>query len=151
MNYPELAKLVQDHVLSLFRSEKDKSFVYHNSAHTEGVVRAATQIANHYQLNERDFFIVTTAAWFHDTGYFSDSKNHEAKGGEMATTFLRNNFIDEETVAAVVNCILATRIPQSPKNRLEEIVCDADLFHLGTDDFTENNKLMRKEAETRKG
>src|SRR5258705_337740 len=57
MNYPELAKMVQDHVLSLFRSQKDKSFVYHNSAHTEGVVRAATQIANHYQLNERDFFI----------------------------------------------------------------------------------------------
>ena len=151
MNYPELSRLVQEHVQSLFRSQKDKTFVYHNLAHTDNVVRAASQIANHYQLNEKDFFIVTTAAWFHDTGYFTDYKNHEPKGGELAAAFLRNNFLDEETVMAVVNCILATRIPQTPKNQLEEIVCDADLFHLGTDDFPEKNKLMRKEAETRKG
>jgi hypothetical protein len=30
-------------------------------------------------------------------------------------------------------------------------VCDADLFHLGTDDFPKNNKLMRKEAEAKQG
>ena len=151
MNYPELSKMVQDHVQSFFRSQKDKTFIYHNLDHTENVVKAASQIANHYQLNERDFFIVTTAAWFHDTGYFMDLKNHEVKGGEIAMTYLRNNSIDEETVRAVVNCILATRIPQDPKNKLEEIVCDADLFHLGTDDFAEKNKLMRKEAEAKKG
>ena len=151
MNYPELSKMVQDHVVSLFRSQKDKTFIYHNLAHTESVVKATSEIANHYQLNEKDFFIVTTAAWFHDTGYFTDYKSHEATGGEMAATFLRNNYLDEVTVMAVVNCILATRVPQSPKNQLEEIICDADLFHLGTDDFPENNKLMRKETETKKG
>jgi len=151
MNYPELSKKIQEHVQALFQAQKDKTFIYHNLDHTQNVVKAASQIANHYQLNEKDFFIVTTAAWFHDAGYFSDFKNHEAKGGDMATVFLRNNFIDEETVQAVVNCILATRIPQSPKNKLEEIVCDADLFHLGTDDFAEKNKLMRKETEAKKG
>ena len=74
MNYPELSKKVQDYVQSLFRAQKEKSFLYHNLSHTESVVRSASQIANHYQLNEKDFFIVTTAAWFHDTGYFSDAK-----------------------------------------------------------------------------
>jgi hypothetical protein len=39
-------------------------------------------------------------------------------------------------------------MPQSPANLLEDIVCDADLFHLGTDEFTERNKLMRQECET---
>lgn len=151
MNYVELSKKVQDHVQSVFRSQKDKSFIYHNLTHTQSVVKSASQIANHYQLNERDFFIVTAAAWFHDAGYFADPKNHEAKSGELATAFLRNIFIDEETIQAVVGCILATRIPQSPKNRLEEIVCDADLFHFGTDDFAENNKMMRKEVEARQG
>jgi hypothetical protein len=42
---------------------------------------------------------------------------------------------------------MATQIPQKPANLLENIVCDADLFHLGTDEFSERNKLMRKEAE----
>lgn len=151
MNYAELSKKIQEHIETLFHAQKDKTFIYHNLEHTESVVKAASQISNHYQLNEKDFFIVTSAAWFHDSGYFSDSTNHEAKGAELATAFLRNNFIDEETVQAVVNCILATKIPQTPKNQLEQIVCDADLFHLGTDDFDEKNKLMRKETEAKKG
>ncbi|MEJ0102540.1 MAG: Pycsar system effector family protein [Bacteroidota bacterium] len=36
-------------------------------------------------------------------------------------------------------------MPQTPTNLLEEIICDADLFHLGTDDFKQKNKLLRKE------
>jgi hypothetical protein len=55
--------------------------------------------------------------------------------------------VDEETTTAVKNCIIATRIPQRPANLLEEIVCDADLYHFGTDDFPFQDKLMRKEAE----
>ena len=151
MNYAELSKKVQDHVQSLFHSQKDKSFTYHTIAHTESVVKAASQIANHYHLNERDYFIVTTAAWFHDSGYFADPQHHEVKGVEMASGFLRLNGADEEMIKTIGDCILATRLPQSPNNKLEEIVCDADLFHLGTDEFTENNKLMRKETEAKKG
>jgi predicted metal-dependent HD superfamily phosphohydrolase len=151
MNYQELAKKVQDHIQALFHSQKDKTFIYHNLAHTQGVVKAVSQIANHYQLNEKDFFIVTAAAWFHDAGYFEDSKHHEAKGAEIANVFLRKYMVDEDVILSIDNCILATKMPQSPKNKLEEIVCDADLFHLGTDDFTETNKLMRKEAEAKKG
>src|SRR5690606_23499712 len=48
---------------------------------------------------------------------------------------------------AVKSCILATRLPQSPSNLLEEIVCDADLFHLGNVWFNSRDKLMRKEME----
>jgi HD superfamily phosphodiesterase len=151
MNYPLLSKKVQEHVLAFFHAQKDKTFFYHNLNHTQHVVKAATQIANHYQLNERDFFIVVTAAWFHDAGYFDDYNNHEIKGVEMATDYLRKQAVDEETITIISNCILATRMPQNAKNRLEEIVCDADLFHLGTDEFVEMNKLMRKEAEAKKG
>jgi hypothetical protein len=31
--------------------------------------------------------------------------------------------------------VLATQIPQQPKTLLEEIICDADLDYLGTDNF----------------
>jgi HD superfamily phosphodiesterase len=122
MNYAELSKKVQDQVQSIFHSQKDKTFIYHSLGHTQNVVKAASQIANHYQLNEKDFFIVTTAAWFHDAGYFSDSNNHEVKGAEMAAGFLRANGAEEQLVRSVADCILATRMPQSPKNQLEEIV-----------------------------
>jgi hypothetical protein len=47
----------------------------------------------------------------------------------------------------VKDCILATTLPQQPVTLNEQIVCDADLFHLGSDDFFARNKLMRKEIE----
>lgn len=129
-------------------SSQKHQLVYHNMLHTEQVVDAVRQIGSHYQLNEHDFFVVTAAAWFHDLGYYSGSGNgHEAKGAEIATSFLQEQGADETTIAEVKGCILATQMPQNPKTLLEQIVCDADLFHLGTDDFPDRNKLMRKECE----
>ena len=32
-----------------------------------------------------------------------------------------------------------------PTFLIEQIICDADLFHLGTDAFAEKNKLLRQE------
>src|SRR5690606_35903402 len=61
-------------------------------------------------------------------------------------TFLKDKNVDANMIDAIRGCILATKIPQSPKNILEEIVCDADLFHFGSDWFDVRNKLMRQEA-----
>ena len=45
----------------------------------------------------------------------------------------------------VTNCIRATRMPQQPLSIYENIICDADLYHLGTNEFLEKNMLLRKE------
>lgn len=151
MNYKELQLRTEEFVRSYFSSTSDERLAYHNVQHTERVVRATMQIADHYQLNEQDYFIVIAAAWFHDIGYFTNPVNHEAEGAVKAADFLKQNEVDPEVIAAVEQCILATKMPQSPKTLLEQIVCDADLFHLGTDDFASTNKIMRKEVELIKG
>jgi predicted metal-dependent HD superfamily phosphohydrolase len=147
MNYKELQLRAEEFVRSYFSSANDERLAYHNVQHTERVVRAAMQIADHYQLDDRDYFIVTVSAWFHDVGYFTDPAHHEAEGAIKAVDFLKQNEVSPEVIEAVEQCILSTKMPQSPKNLLEQIVCDADLFHLGTDDFTATNKIMRKEVE----
>jgi len=151
MNYFKLSKEVEEHVVKYFQSHRGSQLPYHNLDHTRGVVKAAMQIADHNQLNERDFFIVITAAWFHDVGYFHGVENHEKKGAEIAQDFLYRLDVDKETIQTICDCILASTLPQKAQTKLEEIVCDADLFHLGTDDFLEKNKLIRKEMENRKG
>jgi predicted metal-dependent HD superfamily phosphohydrolase len=147
MNYYAILEQVKEYLLSFFNSHADQKLIYHNLSHTQRVVSSATQIANHYQLNDRDFFIVLAASWFHDTGYYEDAANHEDKGAEKAETFLKDTGVDKETINVIKSCILATKKPQRPVNLLEQIICDADLFHLGTDDFFERNRLMRKETE----
>lgn len=40
---------------------------------------------------------------------------------------------------------MATKIPQSPKNLLEKIICDADLDYIGKENYTEISNLLLKE------
>ena len=152
MDYPLLSKKAQQYVNHYFEKNIPRQLPYHNKSHTENVVAAIIQIANHYQLNEHDFFVVVTAGWFHDMGYYlGDAAGHELNGASMAAGFLKETGVDEASIGQVKGCILATQMPQRPTNLLEQIVCDGDLFHLGKDNFGELNKSMRKEAEERKG
>ncbi len=136
---------VKKYIYSFYEAHEHSPFHYHNIHHTERVVEATKEIANHYQLNDRDFFIVVTAAWFHDTGYFVDAGNHEREGAELAMQFLKEKEMNASIFEPVGNCIRATKVPQTPHTLLEKIVCDADLYHLGTDYFSASNELLREE------
>ena len=147
MKFQQLLEEVKQYVVSYFDVHHDPELIYHNLKHTKDVVAAATQIANHYQLSDDDFFTVIAAAWFHDTGYFTDKHKHEEKSIEIANHFLKQQKVEAAVIDKIDACIIATKMPQKPTNQLEEILCDADLFHLGTDDFRDKSKLMRKELE----
>lgn len=151
LDFEKTTQEIIEYVRSFFQTNCGNDYVYHNFSHTQYVARAAAQIGNHFQLSKSDFFIVTAAAWFHDTGYFVNCEQHEIEGTVLAENFLKEKGIPEDFILKVKNCILATRLPQKPNNLLEEIVCDADLFHLGTNKFSKTNKQMRKEFEARKG
>jgi HD superfamily phosphodiesterase len=136
---------VKQYVLNYFGEHHDKDLVYHDLQHTKDVVANATRIANHYQLNDKDFFVVVAAAWLHDIGYFIDKLNHEEAGATVAGDLLKRFNVDAALIEQVKSCITATKLPQQPAGLLQEIVCDADLFHLGTEQFSDRNKLLRKE------
>ena len=98
-------------------------------------------------LSEEDTEIVTLAAWFHDTGFIERSQNHEDASIEIAKKFLTEQNYSNEKTEKIIGCINATRYPQSPKNILEEIIADADLFHIGTKDYNGRSDLLRIEWE----
>ncbi|MCD0488669.1 DUF5706 domain-containing protein [Pedobacter sp. MC2016-14] len=147
MKYLEVLDRIKTHISAQFHAHMDDRLIYHNLYHTEQVVKNTVKIANHYQLGDEDFFVVTAAAWFHDLGYLVEWKHHEDKGAEAAASFLNQLGVDSVLIEKVNACIIATRMPQQPHNLLEQIVCDADLYHLGSESFKERNKTMRKEAE----
>jgi predicted metal-dependent HD superfamily phosphohydrolase len=130
----------------IFQNKVSKSFRYHNLDHTQQVVRATEEMADYYQLTPEDRQIVIIAAWFHDAGFSTGhSKGHEAVSVQMATSFLKENHADPIFIEKVSKCIEATKMPQSPGTLIEQIVCDADLFHLGTDEFKTKNEDLRQE------
>ena len=52
----------------------------------------------------------------------------------------------KKLIDAIASCIMATKLPRNPKNLLEEIICDADTYHLGTKDFKKTNKQAFEEC-----
>ncbi|MBD1384416.1 phosphohydrolase [Mucilaginibacter rigui] len=145
MNYPELLRHIREYALAYYKTHANDKLIYHDKGHTEDMVAAAMQIGNHYQLNDRDFFIVQAAAWFHDLGYMVDIAHHEAQSAVLALNFLQKHNANDEDIDAIKGCILATQMPQKPVTLLDKIICDADLFHLGTDDFFKKDKQLLKE------
>jgi hypothetical protein len=110
------------------------------------------KIASHYPVDARSGYILLSAAYFHDTGHlYGFMDGHEKAGVDIMRNYFENCDIEEEMLMDIERCILATKWPVKPKGLLEEIICDADTFHLGTDDFPEMDKKVWDEIEMRTG
>jgi predicted metal-dependent HD superfamily phosphohydrolase len=146
--HSHLLAAARAHVTDIFLHKVKPEFVFHSLEHTEDVVQACSQLANHYQLNEEDRFVLLLAAWFHDVGYLAgQAEGHEEISAQMVTEFLARHQVEADLVHRVASCIRATRMPQSPVTLIEKILCDADLFHLSTEDFKARNSLLKQERE----
>ncbi len=140
-NTPLLNK-TKEFVAGFIADNFTEKICYHNIDHTLEVVNACENIGAHCEISNEDMEVVLVAAWFHDTGYYLGCENHEHASAEIATKFLNEGHVDPETIPKVVNCILATKIPQTPKNILEKILCDADLFHLASEYYFDKSELL---------
>ena len=136
----------QDFVTDLLINKLDKTIHFHTLQHTQEVMAGCETMADYYRLEDEDRFALMLAAWFHDTGYTGGkASGHENVSVELSTKFLNEHKVNQQVVNKVIGCISATRLPQTPHTLIEQIICDADLFHLGTSDFKEKNRLLREE------
>lgn len=142
----QLLQDAQAQVTDLLVNKLNKSIRFHTLQHTQEVVAAAEKLSHTQDLSEEDRLALLTAAWFHDTGYTTGiAKDHESASIQLASEFLAAHQVSPEFTAKVIGCINATRMPQHPSGTIEEMICDADLFHLGTPEFKEKSKLLRQE------
>lgn len=145
-NQFQVLSAAQEFVSDIFLNKVNKSIHFHTLQHTQEVLAGCELMADYYQLADEDRFAVYLAAWFHDTGYSTGrAAGHEDTSIDIATKFLNEHQVSPAVINKVIGCINATRIPQKPVLLIEQIICDADLFHLGTGDFREKNKLLREE------
>ncbi len=140
-----LLQTSRKYVESFLKENLSDGIYYHDLEHTQEVVEASQEIGIASKLSNEELEIVLIAAWFHDTGYYKGMENHEEMSKDVAEKFLKQEGVGESKIAAVGGCILATKIPQTPKNIMEEVLCDADLYHVSTRDFFTKSELLRKE------
>jgi predicted metal-dependent HD superfamily phosphohydrolase len=140
-------KQVEQYVTDLFEANKKPKLIFHSFEHTRNIVKRAEEIAAHYKLTEQEMLAVYIAAWFHDTGHlFTGPENHEEKSVELMRAFMETHLPDQELIKTIEGCILATKRAIEPTTLLQQIVCDADTYHLGTKEFKKTNKQVRREV-----
>lgn len=118
---------------------------FHDIEHTKHVVRAAEEIGEKEGLTKEELETVKIAAWLHDVGYTKSLEAHEESSVQLARFFLFQHGMDSARINTVIGCIRATKMPQEPKNKLEAVLCDADLYHLSQEYFDQISDLLRKE------
>lgn len=142
---------IELHVRNMFAIHMQPYLYYHNLAHTENVVKHTAALCNWYNLAAHNRFVIMAAAWFHDTGHlFGDIEGHEERSAELMAQFLGES-IPSIYLSSIRQCIMATKMPVHPMNILEMIICDADTWHLGTEDFMVEDDRVWQELEARKG
>ena len=151
MNFLPIINQAKDFVIKFIKEHPNKKIIYHTLSHTETIVELARQISIDYEQSNNDLIPAVIAAWFVDTGYYEDYREHEESSARIAEDFLRKVGAEDEKIKEVKNCLLATKMPQKPASISQRIVCDAVLFHLAADDFGDHNKLMRKELSLLQG
>jgi uncharacterized protein len=125
----------KEFILDKLSKELPENLTYHTLAHVLDVCNAAENIGILERITKYEMKLLLTAALFHDAGFINDSKLHEEESCKMAGRYLPGFGYTTDEIESVKGIIMATKIPQSPKNHLEEIICDADLDYLGRNDF----------------
>ncbi len=143
MKFEEAEKFIHNKL----KCEIPHSLFYHSYGHTMDVLNAANQLAEMESIIGDDLLLLRIAVLLHDSGFTVQSSNHEEIGCEIARNILPQFDFTEKEIETICGMIMATKIPQTPHNHLEEIICDADLDYLGRDDFEPIADSLYKELE----
>ncbi|NDC29783.1 MAG: phosphohydrolase [Bacteroidetes bacterium] len=135
------------YILEKLKNELPSNLFYHSYSHVMDVLQAAITYAEMENISEYETTLLKTAVLYHDSGFIVQSKDHEMLGCDMVKAKLPEFDYTEEEINRVQGMIMATKIPQTPHNILEQIVCDSDLDYLGRDDFWEIGNMLYKELE----
>ncbi len=134
MNKPNAEGAIA-YALTRLAAELPADMVYHSLAHTrDEVLPAAARLGQLAGLPEPDLDLLRVAAAFHDLGYAETQEEHELCSIRIAAQVLPAFGFASRAIEQVIGMIVATRMPQSPRNLLEQLLADADLDGLGRED-----------------
>lgn len=133
------------HIMKVLEKGLSPLLHYHSIEHTKDVVRAVERYALLEGVTDEGLFLLKSAATYHDAGFVENYDKNEPIGARMAEEILPKYGYSDQHISQIKELIFVTQIPHQPKNKLEQIICDADLDYLGRDDFHEIADRLRRE------
>lgn len=118
---------------------------YHDVQHTKNVIAAAEHLAAGENITGDELVLLKTAALFHDAGFLQNHHDHEELGCKIARKHLPEYDYTPEQIDSICRMIITTKLPQSATDHLSRLLCDADLFYLGSNAYTESAEKLFNE------
>ena len=146
MNYDK----AYHYLIQKLQEELNESITYHRVNHTKKVIESAIIIALAEKITADELTLLKTAALFHDAGFLVSIADHETHSCTLAQQYLPEFHYSTLQIATICSLIVATKIPQSPYDQLSNILCDADLYYLGEDEYTCEAENLYQELLTNK-
>jgi class 3 adenylate cyclase len=142
---------LQELMLNKLEKELPSYLYYHNVKHTIDVVTQAELIGIGEDVNDEELLLLKTAALFHDSGHILSYDDHEHFSTLIVREILPDYFYTQRQIDVICELIMTTKLPPQPHNKLERIMCDADLDYLGRSDMIPvSNSLYRELKEMNK-
>lgn len=132
-------------ILKTLERNLSPHLTYHCVAHTIGVLSDAILIATEEGVSPAELMKIKIAALCHDTGFMFTYKDHEEASCAYAIRVLPTYNIPGDDIIHIKEIIMATKIPQTPKDQCGKILADADLAYLGTEAYDNNSALLYDE------
>lgn len=129
----------------LLKTKLDPKYLYHNLKHTERVVKSTKELLDAHDLKDNDKEIILLAAWLHDTGYTTGTKEHEETSCDITNEFLTQEGCETQKIQKIIGCIRATKRFHEPQNIHEKIIRDADSSHFAQKSYVETSDYLKEE------
>ena len=134
-------------VEDMLKTKLSPFYYYHNVHHTLYVYDKVIEIGQQENCSEKEIALLKAAALWHDTGFINSYANHEKESCILAQRYLPEFGYPPADINTICRMIMATRMPQSPQNKAETILADADLEYLGSAGVEEKAEDLYKELQ----
>ncbi|MCF8233090.1 MAG: HD domain-containing protein [Bacteroidales bacterium] len=128
-------ELAKEYIVKRLEKELSPSLYYHSLSHIFDVYESATRLADMEDVSHHDLRLLQTAAFYHDAGMLVTYEGHEQASTEIVNEALPFYNYTPRDIERINQMIMATKLPQNAHQKLEKIICDADLDYLGREDF----------------
>jgi predicted metal-dependent HD superfamily phosphohydrolase len=117
------------------RQDPNKIYSYHDWRHVDFVIASATELSADLNLDEELREDLVLAAIWHDSDYGNGPIDHEVRSAALAAASLTEAGLSHTRISRIKELILVTKKGSIPMNELEKLIRDADLAHLGSEDY----------------
>ena len=136
----------ENYISALLGQKLAANFIYHNFSHALRIKKYADTIGKQTGLTADEMNILRICALFHGAGYVNSYEQYNEESMLIASAYLAGQGLDQQTTGHVSDIIRALKQPQDPKDKIAEVLCDADMMYIATENAIEQIDLLYEET-----